>query len=105
MPKLEKRGKYAGVKVHLDGPECQALLDWYKGWKNQKTMSIVDSSGFPFEFTRPIAKAIKNLLAENPDLLKDRTEAQIAEALAKDKAKIEKQQLAIKSKKDWKEVE
>ena len=94
----EKRAKYPGVKLHLDGPECQKLLDWRKNWKKGKGQD----NDFLLDQISLISKAIKDLLKTNPDVLKDRTPEQIKAALLSDQAKIEKQ---LKAGKKWKEVE
>ena len=110
MEKIEPRGKYAGVKIHLNGEECQRLLDWRKRWKaaaklkTDSTIKALADAQEAIEFTKEVAKAIEKLLIERPDLLQDRTEEQVAAALQKDKDKIEAQQAAMKSKKDWKKV-
>ena len=100
MEKIEPRGKYAGVKIHLNGEECQAILNWRTDWKSTGEPDQI----LPRDLTRKMAKAIKDLMKENPDLLKDRTPEQVAASLAKDAEKIEKQQAALASKKDWKKV-
>lgn len=100
MPlKIESRGKYAGVKIHLDAKDSQELLDWLKFYETQGNTNVATT---PLKFAKAMAKAIKNLLAENPDVLKERTPEQIKKAMLKDKAKIEKQ-LAAGG--DWKQVE
>lgn len=102
MPKAEKRGKYAGVKVHLDGPECKALLVWLEHRsKHGETVAINTEA---VKFAKTIAKTIRDLRAEFPKLLEDRTEEEVVEALKKDQAKIVEQLGSIKNGKNWKEV-
>ena len=96
--KAEPRGKYAGTKLHLDGPDSQEILDWYKLYKSGNAKG----SPIPEAFAKATAKAIRDLLVENPDMLKDRTPEEIKASLLKDKAKIEKQ---LQAGKDWKKVE
>ena len=99
--KIEIRPKHEGVKLHLDGKETQELLDWYKLYKSGNAGSTV-SGAVPLKFTKQVAKAIKQLLAEHPDMLTERTPEQVKAALLKDKVKIEKQ---LKAGAAWKEVE
>jgi hypothetical protein len=95
MAKYEGRGKYGGIKVHFDGPECQAYLDWRNGDRSPEQAA---------QFANSIAKHIAKLLAEHPDLLQDRPAEKVLEALEKDKAKIEKQLAALTHGQDWKQV-
>lgn len=99
----EARGKYAGVKLHLDAKECQNLLDWVEKLGGLSKLMKNEQNGLERYVIRTV-KALKDLMLEHPDVLKDRTEEQIAAALARDAAKIEKQQAAMKSKQDWKKV-
>jgi hypothetical protein len=84
----EPRGKHAGIKLHLDEQECKDLL-----------------AGKALDFTKRVTKTISALLAENPDLLKARTQVQIVKALQRDQKKIMKQLSAINAGGDWKQVE
>lgn len=103
MAKYECRGKYSGVKAHFDEKECQELLDFLKLYKSGNAGSTVDGS-IPLKFTLAVAKGIKDILKEHPDMLKERTPEQILEALNRDKTKIEAQLQVIKKKGDWKKV-
>ncbi len=96
----DKRGKYAGVKLHLDGPESQAILDWAKKFK----AGASGTGKFAKAHLAKVADVINELLAEEPDLLSDRTPEQIKAALIKDQTKIEKQLSTIKVGGDWKQV-
>ena len=99
--KIEPRGKYAGVKVHLGGSESQMLIDMWNGsWDENPHTTQADA----FSFAGRLGMKIYQLLKEHPNLLEDRSEEQIAEALQRDKDKIEQQQLAMKKGKDWKKV-
>ena len=97
--KIEPRGKYAGVKVHLDGEEAGMFLKWAE-------------SAHPFtqpdaiiKFASKLGNKVQKLIKEVPNLLEDRTEEQIKEALTGDAAKIEKQLAALEKGKDWKKVD
>lgn len=96
--KIEARGKYAGVKVHLDGEEAKEFLQWVEH-KVEKTDTPV------IKFAAKLGGKIAKLMKEVPNLLEDRTEEQIQEALTSDAEKIEKQLAAIKKGKDWKKVD
>ena len=97
----DSRGKYAGIKLHLDEKESQAFLDWHTKIKAGQKQSSDEHNSFPFQMAKQVAKAIKLLLREKPEALQPRTPEQIEAAMLRDKAKIEKQ-LAAKDK--WKEV-
>lgn len=93
--KIEPRGKYAGVKVHLDGDEAEEFLKAYKkdGLKDKAV-----------EFQVKLGKKISKLLEDVPNLFKDRTEEQIKASMEKDLEKIHQQQKAMGEGKDWKKV-
>ena len=96
--KIEPRGKYAGVKVHLDGDEAGAFLKWADGkWSTEPNPSLV-------KFASKLGGKIQRLIEEIPNLLEDRTEEQIKDALEGDQEKIEKQLAALSGGKDWKRV-
>ena len=102
--KIEPRGKYAGVKVHLDGEEAQNFLTVYEKWYHLLSPPPISKKFGALNFALQLGKKIKNLMKEHPQLLEDRTEDEIAEALQRDKEKIEAQQFAMKKGKDWKGV-
>lgn len=85
--KIEPRGKYPGVKVHLDEKECEELLQAYEGGYIKVNV--------PHFFGLKLAKQIKDLLAEEPDLLTPRTPEQVKAILAKEveKAKMQLDQV------------
>lgn len=106
--KIEKRGKYPGVKVHLDPDECQAFIQF--GEDVQKispsdplaSVALKPSKPTYFSVSAQIGKKMGKILVEEPDFLKERTPEQIKESLLADKAKIEKQLAAGGA---WKNVE
>lgn len=59
----------------------------------------------PFNLARKMGQSIKDLLAEQPDLLKERTPEQIAAILAKESEKAGLQLNALKNGKDWKKID
>jgi hypothetical protein len=104
MIKVETRGKYAGVKIHLDVEECEALVKLADDGKVSNFAVLAGTSKtiqVPFNLAYKMGKEIKDLLAENPDLLKPRTPEQIAAILAKEVEKASMQLNAVKSGKKW----
>ena len=94
--KAEARGKFSGVKIHLDAEECQEILQCLEG------STLTWSSTFSAKFLAKLGKKIKALLVEHPDLLEERTEEQVQAALLRDHGKIEKQLEALANGLDWK---
>lgn len=90
--KVEPRGKYGGVKVHLDSDECEMVMS---------SDSKIDLTNF----AQKLGKKIKNLLEDEPDMLKDRTEEQVIAILAKESEKARLQLDEIERGKDWKKVD
>ena len=99
--KIEPRGKYAGVKVHLDGDEAGELLEFFKSTSPAHKIKALP---IPERFALKLGNKINNLIGEMPNLLEDRTEEQIKEALEGDQEKIEAQLAAMEKGKDWKKV-
>lgn len=98
--KIEKRGKYPGVKVHLEPDEVGAFIklaeDFLKiGRKLHK--ETVDY----FTISVRIGKKILKVQSTEPDLLTERTPEQVKAALLRDKAKIEAQ---LNAGEGWKDV-
>src|SRR3990167_8103922 len=100
LEKIERRGKFGGVKAHLSGPECTRLLELRKKWK----LGDPSWQKGALEFVLDLSKEVKNLLKEYPNLLEDRTPEEVEAALLKDNKKIEEQLSTMKSGKDCKKV-
>lgn len=101
--KIEPRGKYAGVKVHLDGDEAAMFLEWVKN--GSKAPIYIPAQSEPvITFASKLGGKIQKLISEVPNLLEDRTEEQIKASMEKDLAKIHAQQEAMAKGKDWKAV-
>ena len=97
---LEPRPKNAGCKIHLEVDECQEILDWLKEYGIQPEYlgtSYYKAAFVPFKVTKQIAKAMRVLLKEHPDMLKPRTPEQIKEALEVDHKKTGEALSAIKA--------
>jgi hypothetical protein len=103
--KAEPRGKYAGLKLHLDENECKQVLDWYKSGAKAGAASIHGVAPFPTQFVMEIAENVSTMLMKSPDMLKARSQAQIVKALKRDYKKISEQLAQIDKGGDWKAVE
>lgn len=99
--KIEKRGKYPGIKVHLDDQECQEFLKLSDDATHAELAPKKDAIGIAIK----IGGKLRKLMAEYPTLLVERTPAEIEESLKRDREKIEKQLTAMKQGDDWKGVE
>ena len=95
--KAEARGKYGGVKVHLDGDEAGVFLAAYR-------TGGINHVNEAHKFQVKLGEKIDHLLKEIPNLLDDRTDEQIREAMERDLAKIHDQQAAMGEGKDWRRV-
>lgn len=95
--KAEARGKFSGVKIHLDAEECKEILAYYHSAHPVDTFNTASH-----KFVTKLGKKIKALLVEHPDLLEERTEEQVQAALLRDHGKIEKQLEALANGLDWK---
>ena len=108
--KIEKRGKYPGVKVHLEPEECEAFIALAE---NASQAGMLPVGGMPLSKPDPtyftvalkIGKKMKKIAADDPDFLTERTPEQIEAALLKDKQKIELQLQAGIANGAWKQVD
>lgn len=91
--KVEPRGKYAGVKIHLDREESEALLAACDEFDTPKMTIILHTFG----------RKIHQKMEEFPDLLEDKTEEQIAEALKLEQEKATLKLARIAEGKVWNE--
>jgi hypothetical protein len=104
--KVESRGKYAGVKVHLDANEAESLIKAASNLSDPKFYQAdLISVAVPLKLAKKMGEQIKDLLKENPDLLKERTPEQVAAILAKESEKAGLQLNALKNGKDWKKID
>lgn len=78
--KCEPRGKFAGIKAHLDEIDCQGLLD---AADESNTIQLI-------AFAKHVAKLIRKLLKEEPNLLLPRTPDQIEAELVEEQKKASK---------------
>lgn len=104
--KIESRGKYAGIKVHLDAEEATQFLAWadQEGTIKDLKKVSVETVKVPVLFAIKLGGKIAKLLKDDPKVLEDRTPEQIAASMQKDLDKIIAQQHAMSSGKDWKKV-
>lgn len=119
--KCEPRGKYSGVKVHLDEEECKTLLAAAEGIAIDELyhtptlvtacLAMLGDSGTlktlqdVIEHVRMLGEHIRKLLKQEPGLLNERTPEQIAAILAKESEKAALQLKALQSGAEWKKVD
>lgn len=97
--KVEPRGKFGGVKIHLDAEEAQVLLDNLGGLNDPGSLSKIDykikDSGektiVMLNIGLKMGYKIRDLLKDNPKLLEDRSQEEVIAILAKEaeKAKLQ----------------
>ncbi len=74
--KLEPRGKYPGVKIHLDEKEVEALKVSGQLIGGEPIPNLTVDHPF-YRFGQKLSRKIHALMAEHPDLLMPRTPEQI----------------------------
>lgn len=88
--KIERRGKYAGIKLHLDREECLKITSPNPFVRDKMLWEIRDK--------------VRDAITDDPTILDDRSEEEIHATLSKEaiesKLKLEKMGL----KEDWKKV-
>lgn len=101
--KVEARGKYPGVKVHLDREHCEILLalaaDYKKAGNDKK-----QAAPSYFSLAVGIGKKIASLKEEMPNLLEERTEEQIHATLSKELIESQEKLAAIGKGADWTKI-
>jgi hypothetical protein len=103
--KIEKRGKYPGVKVHLEPDECQVFMALAEDIELCSVGTHESDAMDYFTIALKIGRKMRKAAKEHPDLLLERTPEQIEAALLSDKEKIEKQLAAGVTTSAWKHVE
>ena len=98
--KSDVRGKFSGCKLHADAEDCNIILKWHADYKANQQSQLVQEQAI--DLCKRLAKSVKAVLAEHPDMLEERTAEQVKAALQKDAEKIAKQ---LKAGKNWKAVE
>lgn len=92
--KIERRGKFPGVKVHLDGEEAKRIMEdlqpligfdvkkLAKNWKSLgQDSSDIQGAVTALEHGTKLAKKIAKEFASYPSLFDERTEEEIKEEL------------------------
>jgi hypothetical protein len=107
--KIEKRGKYAGVKVHLEPDEVEAFIalaaDHKKGGGSPAMYPLNSKSSTNyFTLSVQLGKMVNKLMVEEPDLLKDRTPEQIKMELIEELRAAEEKLKVIDQGGDWKKI-
>jgi hypothetical protein len=103
--KIESRGKYPGVKVHLEPEEVEVLLNFMKTAGSIDSTKRLVSLNIIGPLAAKMGMKIQDLLAEDPTVLQPRTPEQIVAILAKESEKQRLQLEAMKSGKDWKKLD
>jgi hypothetical protein len=104
--KIEKRGKYSGVKVHLDADECKELLGTQRLNGHAGRADAADGLMIKIStrFVGKLGRKIQEMLAAYPALLKDRTDDEVREQLDADINKMLEQRKALEQGKNWKGI-
>jgi len=80
--KVERRGKYPGIKLHLGEPECNRILDFDRKPTNESEWAC-------FYLIEKIGKRIRKAIEDDPSLLEDRTEEDIRQCLEEEAEKAQ----------------
>ncbi len=91
--KVEPRGKFGGVKIHLDGEEAQTLTNWPDN-------STFETDHAVLGLALKMRKKILQLMKEDPNVLTDRTPEQVQAILIKEAEKAQLQLQASLAQKD-----
>jgi hypothetical protein len=101
---LETRGKYPGVKVHLEPAEIQVILTYF----DIQAQGVYQGPGHPADAIEALIakmnKKIRELQVKEPTLLDERTPEQIAAILAKEVEAATLKLQRMKDGKDWKKI-
>lgn len=100
--KIEKRGKYAGVKVHLDEEECLTYTQFF--FAISAGLAELHAEQPAIKLGVRLGKKITLLLKEEPNLLKPRTDEEIQHELLVELESATQKIAAIKAGGDWKGV-
>ena len=99
MPmKMERRGKYPGVKIHFEKKHCERIIALAKDPLNPDLKAAVD------KMFAKLSKQLYDLSVEDPKLLEERTEEEIIAELEEEKKKSELKLAQLANGKDWKKV-
>ena len=101
--KIEKRGKYAGVKVHLTETECELLME-ITACSDELSSTDWNGENIAVKFASKLGKKISTLLEECPDLLKPRTPEEIKLELENELESATLKLQAMENGGDWKEI-
>lgn len=104
--KIEKRGKYAGVKVHLDPEECKLFIQLaHDANVSQDGMKFevptYGSSPSYFSLALKLGHKLDFLVQQEPDTMTERTPEQVKEVVEAEFITAQKKLAAIKGGKDW----
>lgn len=105
--KIETRGKYPGIKVHLDPDECVVFLALASDHKKEGSeYQATSGAQIPsyFSLSVKLGKKIAALREENPTLFDERTPEQIHATLSKELIESQEKLAAIGKGADWKKI-
>ena len=105
--KIETRGKYPGIKVHLEPDECEVFLALAADHK--KAGSEYQASGVGmipsyFSLSVKLGKKIAALKQENPTVFEERTPDQIHATLSKELIESQEKLAAMGKGADWTKI-
>ena len=93
--KCEARGKYPGVKLHLDRKETEELLDLRKKLSKANGTPSADDIDRARKMLKEWGKEIESLMKENPRLLEERTDEEKQAALSREAVSAQKKLEAL----------
>lgn len=94
--KIEPRGKFGGVKIHLDASECQELMG-----ATPAGQTLLVNTSVALKFTASLSQKLKKLIKEVPDLLADKSPDQIKKELELEAKKSIAKLQALAGGKPW----
>ena len=100
--KIEKRGKYAGVKVHLEPDEVEPFMKLFHDFT--AIGKPLPTTVTYFSLALKLGKKIVTLMKEEPSLLLERTPEEITLELENELESATLKLAAIKAGKGWKEI-
>ncbi len=97
--KLEKRGKYPGVKIRLDEHEAKVFIDLAIAVKASQ-IPLSPAASY-LTLSAQIGKSIKKMVEADPSVLAPRSEEEIAATLIEEAEKANLKLKALKKGEDW----
>lgn len=98
--KLERRGKYPGVKIHLEPEECLRVCDQIL-WFNEQDPPDPGPAHYGSAGLRKLYKLIRKAIAEDSTIFDDRTDDEIREELEVERDKSVEKLKKMKNGEVW----